>query len=68
VKRPLLLARRWARITGCTLPLVDIGFDEAGINREAVTADEPGLNTGAHHAFKDAAQRSAFAKPLVPGA
>ena len=46
---------------------VGVGLDQAGIDREALAADQTGLDAGPHDALEDAAEEIALAKALVAG-
>jgi hypothetical protein len=62
---------RWLRpgnrpIARHPLVLVDIGFDQARINRKGFATNQPSRNAFCHYGLKYAAQRIALTKALVP--
>ena len=46
--------------------LVGISRDQASIYRKSLAADQPLLDTSAHHRFEDMPERIAVAEPTVP--
>jgi hypothetical protein len=47
---------------------VGIGFDQAGINGEALAADQTSLDARSHHALKHTTEDIALTEALIAGA